>query len=97
MEAKQDVIKLYKLENSNNFNAIGLEAMANVATKTKEALQHKLVKLLPIVDPKLGPKFLQQIKIHYSKNVDPKMTQDQLYNVAISKIDAKEKCQWLKI
>ncbi len=25
------------------------------------------------------------------------MTQDQLYNVAISKADAKEKCQWLKI
>lgn len=60
-------------------------------------MQHGLVKLLPIVDPKLGPEFLQQIKIHYSNNVDPKMTQDQLYNVAISKADAKEKCQWLKI
>jgi hypothetical protein len=25
------------------------------------------------------------------------MTQDQLYNVTISKVGAKEKCQWLKI
>jgi hypothetical protein len=45
--------------------------MANVVTKVRKALQHKLVKFLPIVDPELGPEFLQQIKIHYSKDVDP--------------------------
>jgi hypothetical protein len=71
--------------------------MANVATKVRKVLQHKLVKFLRIVDPELGPKFLQQIKIHYSKDVDLEMTQDRLYNVAISKIDDKEKYQFLKI
>ncbi len=52
--------------------------MANVTSKAKEDLQHRLLKLLPIVDLELGPKFFQQIKIHYSNNVDPKLTQDRL-------------------
>jgi hypothetical protein len=70
---------LYKLENLDNLSAIGLEqAMANVTSKAKEDLQHRLLKLLPIVDLELGPKFFQQIKIHYSNNVDPKLTQDRL-------------------
>jgi hypothetical protein len=86
---------LYKLENLDNFNEIGLEqAMTDVVTKAKKVLQHGLAKLLPIVDPELGFKFLQQIKIHYSNNVHPKMTQDQLYNVTFSKANAKGKCQW---
>ncbi len=55
------------------------------------------MKLLFITDLELGPKFFQEIKIHYSKNVDLEMIQDQLNNVAISKVDAKEKCQWFKI
>jgi hypothetical protein len=77
MEAKHDATLLYKLENLDNLSAIGLEqSMVNVATKAREVLQHGLVKLLPIFDLELGPKFLQQIKIHYSNNVDLKMTQD---------------------
>jgi hypothetical protein len=48
--------------------------MANTISKAREVLQHRIVKLLPIPNPKLGPKFLQQIKIHYSKNIDPKIT-----------------------
>jgi hypothetical protein len=71
--------------------------MADVARKTRIVLQHELVNLLPIADLELGREFLQQIKIHYSNNVDLEMTQDWLYNVAISKAHAKEKCQWLKI
>jgi hypothetical protein len=58
MEAKHDVAKLYKLENLDNLNAIGLEqVIADVATKVTKVLQHGLVKLLPINDPKLGLKF----------------------------------------
>jgi hypothetical protein len=57
---------MYKFENPNNLSATKLEqAMANTISKAREALQHRRVKLLPIVDPKLGPEFLQQIKIHY--------------------------------
>jgi hypothetical protein len=68
---------MYKFENPNNLSATRLEqAMANSISKAKKALQHRLVKLLPIADPKLGPEFFQQIKIHYSKKIDPKMTQD---------------------
>jgi hypothetical protein len=67
---------MYKFDIPNNLNAIGLEqAMANTISKAREALQHRLVKLLPNANPKLGPKFLQ-IKIHYSKKIDPKLTQD---------------------
>jgi hypothetical protein len=40
--------------------------MVDATSKAREALQHKLVKLLPITNPKLGHEFLQQIKIHYS-------------------------------
>jgi hypothetical protein len=46
------------------------------------------VKLLPIVDLELGPKFLQEIKIHYSNDI--KMIQHWLNNVAIPKVGAKE-------
>jgi len=48
--------------------------MVDATLKAREALQHKLVKLLPITNPKLGHEFLQQFKIHYSKNIDVKMT-----------------------
>jgi hypothetical protein len=48
------------------------------------------VKLLPITNLELGFKFLQEIKIHYSKNFDLEMTQHWLNNVAIPKVGAKE-------
>jgi CRISPR/Cas system CSM-associated protein Csm5 (group 7 of RAMP superfamily) len=79
MEAKHDVAKLYKLENLDNFNATRLEqTMANAISKAKKDLQHKLMKLIPIANLEFGPEFFQQIKIHYSNNVDPKTTQDWL-------------------
>ncbi len=49
---------------------------------------------MPIQFQNWDPKY---IKIHYFKIFDLEMAQDQLYNVTISKVDAKEKCQWLKI
>jgi hypothetical protein len=63
MEAKHDAIKLYKLENLDNLTTTMLEQiMVDATSKAREALQHKLVKLLPITNPKLGQEFLQQIK-----------------------------------
>lgn len=71
--------------------------MIEGASKAKKTLQHELVKLLPFVNLELGLKFFEQIKIHYSNIINPKMTQVQLYDVAISKVDAKDKCQWLEV
>jgi hypothetical protein len=48
--------------------------MTKGASKERKTLQHKLVKLLPFVDLELGLKFFEQIKIHYSNIIDPKMT-----------------------
>jgi hypothetical protein len=45
----------------------------------------------------IGIEFFEQIKIHYSNIINPIMTQVWLYDVAISKVDAKDKCQRLKV
>jgi hypothetical protein len=63
MEAKHDAIELYKLENLDKLTTTMLEQiMVDATSKAREALQHKLVKLLFITDPKLGHEFLLQIK-----------------------------------
>ncbi len=49
--------------------------MIEGASKAKKTLQHELVKLLPFVNLELGLKFFEQIKIHYSNIINPKMTQ----------------------
>jgi len=61
MEAKHDVIELYKFEifELNNFNATKLkQVMADFTSNTTKVMQHKRVKLLPIVDPNLGLELL---------------------------------------
>lgn len=62
-EAKHDTTKFYKVANARNLSAARLEqAMADAASKSRERLQHRLVKLLPDADPKLGPVFKMRLK-----------------------------------
>jgi predicted nucleic acid-binding OB-fold protein len=61
MEAKHDAIKLHKLENLNNLTTTMLEQiMVDATSKARETLQHKLVKLLSIIDPNWDMNFFNK-------------------------------------
>ena len=50
---------------------------------------------MPVVDPKLTPAFLEEIKSHYEKFDEPEMLQEKLYMLSTSAMPPKMMVKWL--
>jgi hypothetical protein len=76
MEVKHDVVECTSLRTQIILIQLGwnkqwpiLFQMANTIPKARETLQRRLVKLVCIVDPKLGLEFLQHPKFTIQKKL----------------------------
>lgn len=61
------------------------KAMESVWTKHKTTFHKRLL----VCDPTFGPKFLQQVHVHYNINLDPEMMTKKLQLLISSKVNDK--------
>ena len=64
--------------------------------KVEDKLVSKLMKHLPVADPKLTPGFLEEVKAHYEKFDEPEMLHEKLYMLATSTIPPRMMVKWLQ-
>jgi hypothetical protein len=78
---------------------IGLQQIiATTSQFIKTKKQSTMVKILANANPKNGTEFFDEIKKHNDKNGDNvQITLDRLHRLCQSKVDSKDKTNWLKL
>ena len=72
------------------------EWVRKLVKKVEDKLVAELRKYLPIADPRLTPRFLDEVKAHYEKFYEPEMLQEKLYMLATSAMPPRMMVKWLQ-
>ena len=99
MEAAHAAEDKYKMKNHDSSNWTDRNAeewVRKAVKKVEDKLVCELRKHLPVVDPRLTPAFLEEIKVHYEKFDEPEMLQEKLYMLATSAMPPRMMVKWLQ-
>ncbi len=81
--------------NVPNLALQNLEMLASLSNKAMDSVQkeHMITfhKRLPICDPTIGPKFIQQVHVHYNMNLNPEMMTEKLQLLVSSQVSNEQK------